>query len=174
MKTKEGFTLVEILVALAVFLTISVAAIGAFVSLSVKSQETRFISELQSAGNYALSIIEEDVKYAEAIGCGAIQTDCEGGSTLHIGSKGSTLYRYVVNRGVLYREASGQQSALTAVIGDEQIEVTEFRVTVTGSDASSKKQPAALVTLHIQISNTDGRSGEARLQRYMAVRELKL
>jgi prepilin-type N-terminal cleavage/methylation domain-containing protein len=174
MRMQKGFTLVEILVALAVFLTISVAAIGAFVSLSARSQETRFISELQSVGDYALSLIEEDVKYAEAIGCGAIQTDCEGGSTLHIGSKGTTVYRYVVNRGVLYRELNGVQSGITAVIGDNQISVTQFRVTVTGSDASSKQQPAALVTLHIEISNPDGRSREVRLQRYMTVRELKL
>ena len=65
----SGFTLVEVLVVVALLGVFAVVATDTFTNILRAQNKARVVSELEQAGNYALSIMEQQIRDAEEVLC---------------------------------------------------------------------------------------------------------
>jgi type II secretory pathway pseudopilin PulG len=160
---KSGFTLVEMLVSIAVFMVVMTVAVGSLVSIIDANRKAQAIKNVVNNINFALESISKDMRMGTDYSCylnSSYVGDC---SDLGIGvkyksPKGNYVhYRFVKNpsdgQGNVQRCVEGASvncptsgwESLTAPT--ENINITNMNFYVFGSSKTDSLQPKVLITL---------------------------
>jgi type II secretory pathway pseudopilin PulG len=164
-----GFTLVEMLVAIAVFMSVMVVAVTALISIVNANRKSQAIKSVVDNVTFAIDSISRDMRSGTDYRCGDLSSsgllsdgsDCGNGS-------GGIQYKNPDNTFTQYRFVSTEESpianiqkrsctpncaswlAMTAPISN--VNITNMTFYVLGSETSlsargSRRQPRAIITL---------------------------
>lgn len=155
LKTKQGFTIVEMLLALAILaVLLSAVAVAMHASLHNYSENTK-IAELTQTARVVLNRMMSEVRTADAVDSASqrvtiIPPQPDPGNLTEI--------EYELDDGVLYcrRTVSGCQTSEPLIASDEDVQVTGFSVTrETGIDGEEVEYTKSVTTqLDLQSGNS--------------------
>jgi type II secretory pathway pseudopilin PulG len=190
---ERGFTLVEMLVSIAVFMSVMVIAIGSLVSIINSNKKAQSIKSLTDNITFALDSISRNMRVGTDYKCKATDSpdftfECPNGGKevmfLDSSENSYTKYRYVdtetasaSNMGNIQRikncdsggsscDPSGWQS-LTAPTENVDITNMTFYILGTGTEGapiSERRQPRMIITAQGSITAHDGSKTEFTLQ----------
>jgi len=160
---QSGFTLVEMLVAIAIFVT-SLTAVSAIFMYSNKSQRaTEVISEVQSDARFALEVMAQQIRkssidYASSQYGGIIDSNPEEVLVLRDSNNNQVWFRRSASSGRGIIEMSENGTAWVDLTPpDIKIDLLKFYISPSedpfSSNPNSNKQP--LVTIVMASSSTD-------------------
>ncbi|MCX6717427.1 MAG: type II secretion system protein [Candidatus Taylorbacteria bacterium] len=169
----SGFTLVEMLVAIAVFMSVMVVAVTALISIVNANRKSQAIKSVVDNVTFAIDSISRDMRSGSDYRCGVLSQnslltgsgDCTGGNNgvQYINPSGGYIqYRFVStdvlplgDANIQKRSCSGINNcsvwqAMTAPISN--VNITNMKFYVLGSDTSlsargSRIQPRVIITL---------------------------
>jgi len=187
--TKYGFSLVEMLVATAVFMSIITIAVGSLISLIDANKRAQSIKSTVDSVTFAVENISRDMRGGTEYQClsDGIYTKstviCSLGSNAvkYLNSSGDTII-YTFNGvdttglGVLTKEKNGAISDL--ISQDSNVNITDMKFYVIGSDnelnpnQASRTQPRMIITTSGLIS-VKGNNSSFNLQTNISQRTRK-
>ncbi len=168
--SQKGFTLVELLVSVALFLVVMMVSVGTLLSLADANRKAQTIKTVMDNLNFAMDSMARNLRTGTDYGCGA-GGDCPGGGTLvtFVSDEGcSVAYSFVApvaaTPGKIQRRITGGDPGcpndpaavdLTAV----SVNVTAMRFWVSGSapksaPGSDTEQPSVTIAIR-GITNID-------------------
>jgi prepilin-type N-terminal cleavage/methylation domain-containing protein len=162
MKKNRGYTIIEFLVALSIFVIVIVVVLGLF-SMAIKGQR-RLIAQqnVQENARYLMEFMAKEIRMS-------VITSSNGtsGSLSLIRSDGNSV-TYNITSGKLYRN-DGQTSS------DEVIITGNFYVEGFGAGISDNKQPKVTITLGIQgTGNQAEEKSKINIQTTLSQRNLDI
>jgi type IV pilus assembly protein PilW len=135
-KQQQGFTLVELLIGIALALVMTAIIVSVFGRASRASNVTQTVNEMQEQGRVALDMLQRDVRTAGYIGCNSNRLLGSGGLTNTIATP--TGYRNNFNQYLAGFEGTGASFSPAADVG-----VTGASpAALTSSDALTVRIPA--------------------------------
>lgn len=147
---KQGFTLIETVIALAVFAMVMLAVISIFMA-AIQSQRRGYaLQDIQENARYALEMMAKEIRMAEINNSAGVSSSLD--ITAHK-PEGDKNVVYSLNNGQIIRnEAGGLNQAITST----KVEVTDLQFYV---EKDVQLQPR--VTVAIQIK---GKGGQVEAQ----------
>ncbi|HYF13005.1 MAG TPA: type II secretion system protein [Candidatus Paceibacterota bacterium] len=120
MSTQRGFTLVELLVSVAIFTVVMVIALGSLLAISAANRKAETMKSVMNNLNFALDSMSRTIRTGFSYHCGSSGTittpqDCSGGNT-YFAFEGSTGNTSLSNDQIVYtlRNCSGQGASCPA------------------------------------------------------------
>jgi type II secretory pathway pseudopilin PulG len=162
-RSSKGFTLVETLVSLGIFVTVMTVSVSSLVIVNNAALRAQQMRVLLDNINFAIDSMVRTIRTAEAVACGAVPQgeDCPMGS----GFKGEMLYVESTlgqNEDIVYRQSGG---VIEKKIGDgstnwlsmtsSDIEITKLDFYVTGTALNDTDQPIVRIFI-AGIAKTKG------------------
>jgi prepilin-type N-terminal cleavage/methylation domain-containing protein len=155
LSSSKGFTLVELLVATAIFVVVSLTIVSIFLTV-IRNQRRDFqVQNLQDNARYIIESFSKEVRMT-------IHINSYSASTLDIQNQDNKHVIYQFNSGNLQRnfESGGYQT-----INSDDITIQgSFSVDATG------KRVTIVMTFSPKISATGAKPGDVRVQNTIAVR----
>lgn len=143
---KQGFTLVELMVSVALFAIVVVAASSGLVASVARERSVRAEVALQKSMYTFLDQLESEIHLANRIGCGALESSCPlGGDVLVFETGAAQAVEYTLSTGEIVRTVDdGSPVAALASFGGT---VTEWNVYVRGAGAGSDNQYSLAISI---------------------------
>ena len=160
----KGFTLVEIIVSVAIFAIIITSGIGALVTILDSYQKTQQQKNLNQALNYALDTMVREIRLGKNYGHdGAGSGDGSNNELTFDATDNRGEVRYSLQGGAVVLDRSGaanpQQNGTFALTDDTAIQIDELTFTVSGNSQTAggnNRQPRVWITLAgYDIRDTD-------------------
>lgn len=162
MKTR-GFTLIEMLVSVAVFSMVMVVALGALLSLSEANRKAQLLSEATNNFNSAIDSMTRSIRTGTSYHCGggvvSTAQDCTNGSTefafLPAGASARTVYEYSTSGctdngpGCIVRSQDG--GSTFAPITSSDIVVTSLQFYVVGAPSGVQSPQSLSIQPKVEI-----------------------
>lgn len=166
----QGFTLIEIMVSVAIFAIIITAGMGALISMTQSYQVSRAQKQVHEGLNYSLETIAREVRlgrhYVPNANITSETVSLEGedgvGSTLKVTTsdrRGTVIY-YLSN-GTLYLKrfgATNAQNGVFALTNSSQFIVDDVRFSVEGTDSRDDfnyQQPYVWIQLKAHATDSE-------------------
>lgn len=144
---RKGFTLVEILVAVALFSIVMTVALGAMFSMVNANRKAQAVNLSMTNLNFALEAMSRSLRTGTAYSCGWGGDCTSGGSMIRFTDQKnqSIVYRYNAANKSIERSLNGggTYARLTA----PEVQITSMAFYVTGSSRADTVQPRILITL---------------------------
>lgn len=188
LKNKKGFTLVEVLVCIALFGIISVALINVFVA-SIKSQSRIIYSqELLEQSSYVLEYMNSKIRMAIKDVDGSCITI--GGSTYNIYGGGSSIRFISYNAEIsdyvcrefflennLIKERSSTDTSssnfgVASVIASPSFKVNSLKFSIFGDSIGNQPRVTTLINMHKE--EQDGVTSKITIQSTASKRQLEI
>lgn len=148
-KEKSGFTLIEVLVSLTVFVTVAFIGFNFLFSAISGSGKAEVLKDVRQNGSYALSVIDSVVRSASRLSCSK-----NPDSLTMWNPRGETTRFYLDDNKI----ASGSSSL---ILTSSSVEVTDFLVACS----TEPGKPASVdVSFTVSKPGTDLRAGEKASQ----------
>lgn len=166
-KFQRGFTIVELIVAVFVFSSVSVIASGVFVSAIKLNRKSLYIQRADENTRNILEMMAREIRVANTIN--GSDTNCPASSS------GSLSFTHPVNGNIRYfligseihREVDNRDS----VISSKDVRITELKFCLKGLGASDQKQ--ARVTIQMALESGQGNEMVAsRIQTTLSQRRI--
>jgi len=149
---EKGFTLVELLISIGVFLVIMTISLGSIISILDAGRKARSLKEVMTNLNFATEVISREVRFGRNYYCGVDTNSPHTASNSC--SDGDTSITFTTSEGVdtIYR-LSGTQIEKSIDYGVSYLGVTSPDVTVEGltfyvfntAPAPNQRQPRMLM-----------------------------
>ncbi len=185
-RNSSGFTLVEMLVAIGIFLSVMVVAVGSLISIIDANRRSQAIKNVVDNVTFAIENISRDMRngtdYKCLVSSGGIDNgNCENGGTeisyTPSGGVGSIHYRYVPTDSVVVGEGNIQKcidngggclnwqsmTAPTSIVNITNMTFYVLGVGITGGTPTSL-QPRVIITAVGLISDKYGKQTNFNLQ----------
>ena len=156
-KTKRGFTIVELMVALTVFTFVMVIISGAVISIFNANQKSKTLRSVMDNLNFTMESMNRTIRFGKDYHCGpaipsfpiTVPLDCGGvgSNTMTVlGSNGITT-TYALSSGRITKTASGVTTYFTSP--DVNITILTFRVygSTPYSGATDLFQPQVIIVI---------------------------
>jgi type II secretory pathway pseudopilin PulG len=161
-----GFTLVEMLVAIAVFMTVMTIAVGSLISIIEANRKAQSIKSVIDNVNFAIETISRDMRISTDYSCSPGPSlyfggDCPTGGTAVQYKKNDTTYvqyQFLANPQI-YGDGNLQRRICTPSLDNcsvsvwqsvtaptSTLQITNMRFYVLGTVPADKKQPRVLIT----------------------------
>lgn len=157
-KQAFGFTLIELIIAMALFAFVSVAMAGALISVMDANKKSRNLAHVIDEFNFALDSMTRELRVGSQYNCGAtaappIVNDGDSCGSIGFRTSEGRYYEYRFNAGEGSLERCG--SALGDCDGVTYQNLTGSQVTITDADfyvlgtepASDDEQPRVLIVI---------------------------
>jgi prepilin-type N-terminal cleavage/methylation domain-containing protein len=141
--TGRGFTLVEMIVSVAIFATVVLIAVGALLSIIDANKKANSLRVVMENLNFAVESIARDIRTGSQYSCGGLG-DCSGGSSLTFTDQNGIAVAYILSNGAIVRTMSGKSIAVTS----PEVVIEGMTFSVTGSATHDGVQPRVLITIH--------------------------
>jgi prepilin-type N-terminal cleavage/methylation domain-containing protein len=180
-QSMAGFTLVELIVAVAIFTLVSTSILGSLLSVISASRQQQAKGEAVDSLNFVVDDMMRRIRTGYNFRCG-IGTDTGDGddcsdftfTASEVGVDAST------NPRISYRENGGQLIKLinggsggTQTLTGPPLDITDLTFIVTGSDGSDDKQSRVQLSITGEVEDTvSGNIQEFRIQTTIAQRLL--
>lgn len=153
---KKGFTLVEIIVAIAIFIVLVTISMGAIAGIFDANRKSQSLKAIMTNLNFAVEIMAREIRFGSKYHCGttgdwSLPQDCSSGDniiTFESSSGGEITYR--LNGNTLEKSEDGGNTYLGITAPEINIESMKFFV--TGAELSSK-QPKVLILIRGHAGN---------------------
>ena len=155
-RNNKGFTLVELLVAVAIFAIVALAATGIFVKVMNVQKKAFAIQEVQDNISYTMEIISKEIRMMSEI-----TTKNTASSTLEFKNSKEKDIIYSLSGGYLQRSVDGGDPQS---ITSSRVTVEELKFYVNDWDVISGPQPKVTVNIIMKISDTSFGKAQTRLQ----------
>lgn len=177
-KYGSGFTLVELLVAIAVFIVVMTISLGSILSIMDASRKAKNLKTMMTNLNFSIDVMAREIKFGKKYYCGIDVTNP------HIAtqncSSGGTSITFTTSTGVdtIYTLSSGQiQKSINhggTYIGVTSPEVTiqDLKFFVLGSTFADTIQPKVLVLIRGYAGSKPTTQSSFVLQTTLSQREL--
>ena len=167
-QNNKGFTLVEMLVAIAVFMTVMTVAVGSLLSIIEANRKAQAIKSVIDNLNFAIETISRDMEVSTKYSCSPdsgnlmsfVNSDCsDGGTAIQYKQSSNTYvqYRFLVNPspgdGNLQRRICTE---VDCTLGEKwqsitaptsTLQITNMKFYVLGTIVGDNKQPRVLITV---------------------------
>lgn len=177
----KGFTLAELLVALAVFTVVMTISLGAVITIIDSSRKTRNLKTVMTNMNFALEAMSRDIKFGHDYHCGISTSNpppaqnCTGSGV----PPGSAI-TFVNSTGihVIYRlngssiEKSTDQGSTYSIVTAPGAVIDDLKFYVFGSAAGDNIQPRILILLRGHAGNQPSNQSSFVLQTTVSQRAL--
>jgi prepilin-type N-terminal cleavage/methylation domain-containing protein len=148
LNTQSGFTLIELMVSLSVFIIIVLAAISSLYSVNNAAKKVESMRNVLDNLNFAVESMSRTIRTGTNLSCSSTpETNCTSGSdaivlTSTFGSSPQTV-SYVFNQsnGSIEKIVSG----VTIPITSPEINITRLRFFVDGASTADGKQPGVSI-----------------------------
>ena len=143
-KSNQGFTLIEMIVAVSLFTIVIFVSIGALLTISDASRKANSLRAVMDNLNFAIESMSRSIRTGTDYTCEGIGNCLGGGTELSfVDQRGATVtYRYDAStKSIQVRKDAGIFRGITSA--EVQIEGLAFYVTGVGADG---KQPRIIIT----------------------------
>ena len=187
LKNKKGFTLVEVLVCIALFGIISVALINVFVA-SIKSQSRIIYSqELLEQSSYVLEYMNSKIRIAikdvdgSWITIGSTYNIYGGGSSIRFISYNAEISDYVCREFFLENnlikersstDTSSSNFGVASVIASPSFKVNSLKFSIFGDSIGNQPRVTTLINMHKE--EQDGVTSKITIQSTASKRQLEI
>jgi prepilin-type N-terminal cleavage/methylation domain-containing protein len=175
---QRGFTLIEIMVSLSVFIIIMTVSLGSILSILEANDKAQTKKTAMDNLNFALESMSRTVRFGTNYYCGTTSTnpppalDCpSGGSSFSIRSADGALIVYSLSGGRIMKTVSGTMSPVTSS------EITINRLTFyvfNSAPPSDLGQPRVLLILSGTVGNKTSTQSTFNLQTLMSQRKIDI
>jgi prepilin-type N-terminal cleavage/methylation domain-containing protein len=152
----QGFTLIEILVSVAVFLVASILGVGTLLSMTNAQNKAMAIRAAMDNIGFGFEVMTKEIRTGESFHCGISNfdystnpRDCAGGgpSFTFINALGSTV-TYRAENGRLEKSSDGGTTFLPLTA--PEVDVERIRFYVEGSSPSDTLQPKVTMVMGVK------------------------
>lgn len=160
---QHGFTLIEMLVSVALFAIVMLIMGGALLSLTYANRKAQALQSVMNNLNISLDSMVRGIRMGNNYRCGSATpsvADCAtGGSALYITPYGSDSAQRSQDWGFIYDSAtqrlykvvgSGQQIALTA----PEVKISSMTFYVVGTTRGDTTQPKVVITIKGSVTGS--------------------
>lgn len=195
MKKNAGFTLIEIIVSVAIFAIVMTIALGALLSINLANKRAQSVRIVLDNVNFALESMAREIRLGQNYHCG---TDVDPGSSTSFGvadctSSGLTGIAFVSSQTTQIQYRLGKVSGNTCDVGapaaemtsicslensttfspltSPEIQISNLRFVVTGT-GSDTKQPQVIISLSGTASTSSSLKPDFKLQTTVAQRRV--
>lgn len=174
---RRGFTLVEMLVAVALFVIIAFISIGAILTIFSANKKSQTSKTVVDNLNYTIENMVRNVRFGSSYHCGTgtpytSVANCSAGSNfLAVRSNGSTII-YRQNGSVMQYSGNGGTSYQDLTPPD--VVITYVRFYVFGTDNTDTVQPYVVAVIRGYVGSRPTTQTVFSLETIMSQRELDL
>ncbi len=176
LKLSRGFTLVEMMIAITLFLVVAAISIGAVITIFNANTKSRTSKTVVDNLDLALEDMTRTVRFGTHYRCGSgVPTnpetvgDCNNGDWMAVLFNSRTVI-YRLDNGVLKKSENGGATYTTITSPDTNIQ--QFSVYVRGSSTSDDVQPYALVLVKGYVGSRPTTQTAFSIQTMMSQRNL--
>ncbi len=108
---QRGFTLIELIVSVAIFAVVMVIALGALLSMSVAERKAETIKAVMNNLNFSLDSMSRTMRVGSGWGCG--QGNCNGVAEIRTSIPTDIRYRFEQSNATLCGQAAGTVGCIT-------------------------------------------------------------
>lgn len=164
----RGFTLVEVLVSVAIFTTVMMVATGAVFSIVAANKKTHTLKSVMTNLNFALESMARDIRLGKSYQCDDAQDCSAGGAKFTFKASrdingdlvlDNDFVDYTLVGGAIERYVYGGLTGTNrALITAPEIHITNLRFYVSGTSLSDTLQPKVVITIQGYAGNDATRS----------------
>ncbi len=146
LKTSKGFTLIEILVAMALFSVIAVMTVSAYLAIVAANAEAQASATASNSLSFAIESMTRSIRTGTAYSCGAVPNagNCTaGGSAFTFTDESGQTVTYSLSGAQIKRQVAGNPAD---IVSDTSITITALLFYVDGVGADSK-QPIVRIAI---------------------------
>lgn len=181
----KGFTLVEMMVAVAIFAVVMTVALGALLSMSESDRKAQTLKSVINNLNFSMDSMSRSIRTGQAYHCDAAQgslsagRDCDGVTTLAASSfayqpaqGGTTIYRLETSDTTLCAQPASRVGCLVrsidggatyAAITSSEVYVNSLKFYVTGAE-SVNVQPKVTILISGIVTVSGSQTSAFNLQ----------
>lgn len=163
---RNGFTLIELIVAFFVFSVLAVLAGGSFVAALNMQRRALNIKRVEENGRFILEMMARELRVANPINTG--NSSCPGSSALNFQHPVNGLVDYSLLGTEIRRTVSGGYS----IISNPDVEVTRLNFCVSGNSAGDDRQPRVTIILGLKTPGSGSDAATLDLQTTVSQRGL--
>jgi len=177
-KFHRGFTLIEIMVSLSVFIIIMTVSLGAILSVLEANDKSQTKKTAMDNLNFALEFMSRTVRFGTNYYCGVASTnpppafDCpSGGSSFSIRSSDGALIVYSLSGGRIMKTVNGVTTPVTSA----EINITRLTFYVFNSaPPPDLGQPRVILVVSGTVGNKTSTQSIFNLQTSMSQRKIDI
>ncbi len=146
---KKGFTLIELITALAIFMVIMTISMGSIIGIFDASRKSRTLKTVMNNLNFAMETMSKEMRFGKTYHCGpgniAVPQNCPSGDTLmsFSSSEGDQII-YRLNQNRIEKQINGV--GYTAVTAPEAV-IESLQFYTLGADTSDSLQAKVLIKI---------------------------
>ncbi len=177
LKQKKGFTLVEMLVAISLFVIVVFISIGAIMSIFSANGKARASKSVVDNLNYTVENMVRNIRFGGLYHCGSsgnlsTPANCSNGDTsLALRLNGNTI---VYRRSGARIEYSSNGGSSYVALTPPEVVITNMLFYVLGASNSDQLQPYVVIVIKGYVGNRPTTQTVFSLQTFVSQRELDL
>lgn len=162
---QQGFTLIEIIVAIGIFTAVITMALATFLNISNIQRKTGALRAINDNLNFALEVMSREIRS----GKGYCDSPCIPSSSFNFTNSQDETIVYKLNNFSIERSVNSETSLR---LTSPEIKIDNLTFIVMGESAGDKKQPR--VTIILNGSSVDPKIGELKLNIQTTVSQRRL
>ena len=167
---KKGFTLIELIVALGVFMVVMTMTLSAFLNIIDIQKKTEAFRKVNDNLNFAMEAMMREIRE----GKGYCQSSCAATGTFNFTNKDEKTVNYRLNAEHIERQVPSQ-SAEWLMLTSDGIEITNLSFFVRGEEtyaSGDRQQPLVIISIGGESGEKEKLKSSLYLQATISQRKL--
>lgn len=178
-RTKRGYTLVELIVSLGLFSMVMVVVTGAYLTLISLDRQSRASNQLSATLAFAVESMARSMRTGTTYMCNQSSSspNCSSGGTsiAFVDAQGQTVTYLLKSNGSIGQCTGGVCTSATAVsLTDPRISITSLKFYVVGVGATDRIQPQVTFALKGTMTTDAGETTNFAVQTSATQRYLEI
>ncbi len=160
---RQGFTLIELMVSVAIFTIVMVLALGSLLSISAAERKAEALKSVMNNLNFALESMSRSIRTGVNYSCMGAGDCVNGGTTLSFldSNKLPVYYKFETSDRTLCQQPTGTVGCIARSLDSganyfpitaPEVVISNFTFYVTGVTVGDKVQPKVNITLSGSVS----------------------
>jgi prepilin-type N-terminal cleavage/methylation domain-containing protein len=157
---KNGFTLIELIVAVFIFTFLTIIAGGSFVSALNLQRRAVNIKKIEENGRFVLELMARELRVAAPINTSNTSCPASWVSTISFEHPVNGSIEYSLNGTQAQRRVNG----VATMISNPDIEITRLNFCVTGNTEGDNRQPKVTIIMSLRSGGLASQTAAVDLQ----------
>ena len=168
MINKNGFTLVELIVAVFIFSVLVTIASGSFVSALSLQRRALNIKKVEENGRFILELMARELRVANPINTASNDCPSSGTSTLSFEHPVNGSVQYSLTANQVHRLING----VDTMISNPDVEISQLVFCISGNTVNDNTQPRVTIILGLRSGGSSNAAATIDLQTTVSQRVL--